>query len=736
MRTSTSRCCVAMFLLAMFFGPTASAGIFRWDNGELITTEVAGPSADLQYMDLRYGDFAGMNLADAIFLQCNLTSADFAAANLVGVDLCAATLTSADFAGAAVTGADFSGTIERGFTVEQFYSTASYQNGELSGVLLGSNDLSGWDFAGRDLTNAGFYNSALASVDFAGAAIAGADFTHTVRSGFTAGQFYSTASYQNGNLGAITLDDNDLTEWDFGKKNLTRSSFVRATLTSASFVGANLTGARLTSSKSSSADFRGANLRNARFNGANLTAADFAGADLTDANFTAATLASANFDGVDVTGANFGYTTGRGFTAEQFYSTANYQNDGLGGINLGRNDLSGWDFAGMNLAKARFWATTLTATDFAGANLTDADFHVAALTAADFTGAVITGATFENTTSRGFTAEQFYSTASYQDAELYGVWLSSNDLSGWDFSGMNLVIAGFHRATLTSANFAGANLTGADFPHATLVSADFAGATLSGASFHYATLTSANLAGANVRSADFREASLTSVNFTGANLISAKFQEATLTSVNLAGANLESARFHDANLLFCDLRGANVSDHQLELAASMKGTILPDGRIDGLPLAAEERLSVRDYNGEAPIPVTIESVMSLDPAAALRMVFVDDDWGSTISFEPGIEVALDGSLELLFADGTEPADLIGATFDLFDWEGAVLSGQFDEQIVTEAGAVWDTTRLYTTGEVTLLAVPEPSTLMLAVCGVLGIILTRMRLRLRRLRTPG
>ena len=43
--------------------------------------------------------------------------------------------------------------------------------------------------------------------------------------------------------------------------------------------------------------------------------------------------------------------------------------------------------------------------------------------------------------------------------------------------------------------------------------------------------------------------------------------------------------------------------------------------------------------------------------------------------------------------------------------------------MTEAEAVWDTSNLYTTGEVTLLsAVPEPSTLLLALValGVVGI----------------
>jgi len=126
-------------------------------------------------------------------------------------------------------------------------------------------------------------------------------------------------------------------------------------------------------------------------------------------------------------------------------------------------------------------------------------------------------------------------------------------------------------------------------------------------------------------------------------------------------------------------------------------------------------------------PKTIESGMSLDPESTLQMVFEDEDWGSTISFEPGIDVALGGTLELRFAEGVDPAGLIGTTFDLFDWDGASVTGRFD-RIVTDAGAVWDSSHLYTTGQVTL--VPEPSAflllLLLLASGGCGIVRQRLR----------
>jgi hypothetical protein len=114
--------------------------------------------------------------------------------------------------------------------------------------------------------------------------------------------------------------------------------------------------------------------------------------------------------------------------------------------------------------------------------------------------------------------------------------------------------------------------------------------------------------------------------------------------------------------------------------------------------------------------------MSLDPESTLQMIFEDNDWGSTISFEAGIEVGLGGTLELGFAEDANRDDLIGTTFALFDWDGANVTGTFDK-IVAEPGTIWDTSNLYTTGEVSL--VPEPSTLVLLLIAI-GALAARRR----------
>src|SRR5262245_32473981 len=96
-------------------------------------------------------------------------------------------------------------------------------------------------------------------------------------------------------------------------------------------------------------------------------------------------------------------------------------------------------------------------------------------------------------------------------------------------------------------------------------------------------------------------------------------------------------------------------------------------------------------------------------------VFEADAWDSTISFAPGIPVALSGTLELTFAAGVNPATQLGRTFHVFDWTGVTPSGAF----AISSPYTWNLSNLYTSGEVTLTAIPEPSMLVLFVFAVTG-----------------
>ena len=90
-------------------------------------------------------------------------------------------------------------------------------------------------------------------------------------------------------------------------------------------------------------------------------------------------------------------------------------------------------------------------------------------------------------------------------------------------------------------------------------------------------------------------------------------------------------------------------------------------------------------------------------------------------------MSLAGELDLTLAPGVQSSDLLGDTFKLFDWTGVSFAGQFN--VVGDPH--WDTSDLYTTGEVSYVA-PEPSTMILLGVGVVGLLAAVWRRRKRML----
>jgi hypothetical protein len=187
-------------------------------------------------------------------------------------------------------------------------------------------------------------------------------------------------------------------------------------------------------------------------------------------------------------------------------------------------------------------------------------------------------------------------------------------------------------------------------------------------------------------------------------------------NADLRGAVLTNASLVNSNFDSADLRGA--VDAPLDLNNSLRNTIFPNGTINYMKLGAGEHLIIRNDN----ISILVSRYAStIDAAAALQFVFDGNPWGSTISFDSGTSLALAGTLDLAFADGVDPHSLAGETFKLFDWTGVDLSSEFN--ITSEglpADEMWDTSKLYTTGEVTLVIVPEPATWAMVAPVVLGL----------------
>jgi uncharacterized protein YjbI with pentapeptide repeats len=413
-------------------------------------------------------------------------------------------------------------------------------------------------------------------------------------------------------------------------------------------------------------------------------------------------------------------------------------------------DLSGWDFRGMDLTGAfdpmEFtWPCdyNLTGANLSGQNLANAALINTTLTGAILTDAVVTGAWFN--TSLGFTKEQLYSTASYRAMDLQGIGLGGDlhhfvpfvsDLAGWDFAGQNLTSARLDRSDLSETDFRGANLTGADLGESTLTNADFTGAVIAGAYLSSSSseeiasggltreqiYSTASYQAKDLRGIGLPESDLGGWDFSGQNLTSAALYGSDLSEADFSGANLTKAFFSRAALTNANLTGADTRGaYNLNLTnAVARNSILPNGRIKGLELAAGEKMLVRDYDGvadsssELPIPVTIEDHLRTAEGSILELLFDADPWDSLVLFEHGIPVQLDGALELTFANDVDVATQVGRNLRLFNWTGVSPSGQFE----IRSPYIWDVNNLYTTGEVRLIAVPEPSATSILFVGVL------------------
>jgi len=530
---------------------------------------------------------------------------------------------------------------------------------------------------GANLAHTNFDDATLAGADFNGAVVDGIQLDGSTGRGFVAEQLYATASYNQGNLSRISLAGCELTDWDLADKNVSQGTFSAATLARVGFLNALLKDGDFSEATLSEVDFTVADLTGASFLSTTLTDVDFVGANLPDADLTAADFTNASLENAD----------------------------------LEQTVLSAADFTNANLKSADLEQTVLSGANLTGADLTNARLRQATLTDAVFAGAVIHNADFSRTSDHGFVAEQLYATASYQSGDLRELDLSHNQLPGWDFSGKDLSDASFYQAELTDASFAGANLSGISFYNAILAGVDFTDAVIGDCDFYSTTgdgFTAEQLystagyvsGGLNGVRPDIRD--LSGWDLAGKDLSDASFGIAAMTGVDLSRS---------------DLRGAIIDEERLD-SADAQGAILPDGRIDGLVLRDGQQLVVRDYRhyrspwrlprtqpASATIPIGVDSVMTLAPNSSLRVVFKDADFGSHISFQPGIDVSLGGRLELSFHRGAEPWNLVGTTFHVFDWTGANLGGTFG-QIASKAELVWDTTGLYTTGEVTLVSMIE------------------------------
>jgi hypothetical protein len=284
------------------------------------------------------------------------------------------------------------------------------------------------------------------------------------------------------------------------------------------------------------------------------------------------------------------------------------------------------------------------------------------------------------------TQAQLASTLSFQQRSLKGVNLRNvaipgADLSEFDLSDADLTSADVHLVNFNEANIRGASLsdtTARGFTEIQLQSTE--------------SYRENDLSGVRFALNDMRGWS-----FAGIDLTDAEFFRANLRLANFRDAELQSARFSLADLEFADFRGAK--NAQLDERASSSDPIWPDGSVSHFYIEPGDSFTLENHV----LPIRAISGLYIPPNATLAVEFDGSDWGSTITtIAAQTLTTILGNLHLQFAPGVDRNDLIGNKFDLFDWGMPLRNQDRFAKITGDPSLAWDTSELYTSGEVTFL----------------------------------
>lgn len=718
---------------------------------------------DLSGQTMRYCTFSDSTLSGVNFKNAKLYASVFQRADLSNVNFESADMTGCNLTDSTVVGANFKAAI--GITAEQFISTKSFKEKDIQRVNISGYNLTNFNLEGFNLSGADLSYCTLLNANITNAVIRGTDLSGTAAKGLARMMVYSTKSYQDKDLSGVKLRNNVMINADFSRQNLTDSDFSGSTLTGCDFTGAvirgadfsdttsrGFTGAMLYSTQSYlDKDMRAVKLRNngmagADFSGQNLTGADFSNSILTGTLFTDAVVLYMDFYGV------------KGFTAEQFMSTASFKQKDLRGVGLASKNMSGFDLSGFDLSetnftsakiagakingavihKTNFSQADLTAEQFASTqnaatgqlqgiilrgcnlanfnfsdkNLTEADLSGSSMLNADFTNADITGVNFS---ASGFSASQLYSTINYKNGDLQAINFSKKSLDGGNFTGQNLSGANLSSCNLGNADFSRANLTNTNCQWASMGGTNLTDAVVKGADFSGSQLSQGQLYSTHsYKVGDLRAIKLNGVSLktigVDSNPQAWDFSGQSLLDSEISGIAYDSyTAFQDADMR--GAKGVTISNQNSAWQSIFSQTIMPDGSLEGFILGSGNTRTIYGHH----LAVHVYKKMEIQPDATLRFI-LSEAWTAPLIVH-GFSPDLQGILDLRFDEGVDVSAMLGKTFDLFDWNGSLLDDSRFSRITTN-GCQWDLTNLYTTGEITVI--PEPATLLLLSAGIVFI----------------
>ncbi|MEX2459218.1 MAG: pentapeptide repeat-containing protein [Actinomycetota bacterium] len=219
-------------------------------------------------------------------------------------------------------------------------------------------------------------------------------------------------------------------------------------------------------------------------------------------------------------------------------------------------DLSGCDFADVDLAGLDLSGANLSKADLSGADLSGANLSRANLSGTNGAGAQLSRANLSEVTG----VELNLKGANLARANLTGADLTGADLRDADLGGTNLSQVNLSRADLRDHDFSGADFAGQVLSGADLTGTIWVDAVLLEARLDGARLVNANLAKVSADEADFSGAVLDGATFVQAQLDRATFDGASMEGTNLEKVGAEEASFEGATMSDINLDGALMTD--------------------------------------------------------------------------------------------------------------------------------------------------------------------------------
>jgi uncharacterized protein YjbI with pentapeptide repeats len=272
-----------------------------------------------------------------------------------------------------------------------------------------------------------------------------------------------------------------------------------------------------------------------------------------------------------------------------------------------------------------FVEQTLTHISMEGAIMTKADFHGIILEGAIFNRAILTNADFSNTTNVCLTDNLECQKSNdpslyFENADLTNTSFSSSIYENVTFSSSKMENADLNSFQCISCVFIYTNMDRADLRNIFTENSLFLFVRLRGANldgsrfgenvdFHGADMREINAAHTHFTRCQFEYASMRNITLDytttkdstllGAQLLGASIQHGVFINVNFTHTDLregnwqnvrcEKCTFHDADFSYADVsnaifinsdfRNSTISEDQLNKAASLEGSILPNGTV-------------------------------------------------------------------------------------------------------------------------------------------------------------